>query len=129
MSEIQDEIQRLQQKMDEGQRNMREEMRAREEAERRRKQERREREEVARSPHKKKIRVRVEQGRRIIQWCLQLHGSNLIIQQFWPLLEPAVWSNPHKRLSTRLRDPAVCPLCKFTQPRTLNYARSREDTT
>ena len=49
--------------MDEGQRSMREEMRAREDAERRRKQERERRDrEVARSPHKKKIRVRVEQG-------------------------------------------------------------------
>ena len=48
--------------MDEGQKNMREEMRAREEAERKRKQERRDREQLARSPHKKKIRVRVEQG-------------------------------------------------------------------
>ena len=50
--------------MEDGQRNMREEMRAREEAERRRRQERQEKQqrEVARSPHKKKIRIRVEQG-------------------------------------------------------------------
>ena len=60
----QDEIERLQQRMEDGQRNMREEMRAREEAERRRRQERQEKQqrEVARSPHKKKIRIRVEQG-------------------------------------------------------------------
>ena len=62
--------------MDEGQRNMPEEMRAREEAERQRRQERqqqhervqrekrqeRQQREVARSPHKNKIRIRVEQG-------------------------------------------------------------------
>ena len=94
VTEIQDEIQKLQQKMDEGQRNMREEMKAREERERlerrrrqereeteerKRRQERREREQL-KSPHKKKIRVRVEQGGHSIDF---LGPFKLSIFQGW----------------------------------------------